>query len=225
MHVEEHVEDSELHVRTMLLLADLLPKLLTDFCVLITSVPFGMLFVWWLHRYTRGVYLVTALLVPLFPLAFGLSLCYGEGGICTIAKFPLLWQVLFMVFPLAMSGLWVYKLRKNWSLRASFESIIQAFKTATHALTEHYFVLILNPILFLGSMVLVNGPIVSFIWYAFSNGKIVPDYDVIYDPSKGCDQAMGGPCCKEEWPGWLAAYVTLACTVLLLLSFDSYLGY
>jgi hypothetical protein len=83
---------------------------------------------------------------------------------------------------------------------------------ATHALKDHFFLLILNAVLLLGSMVLVNGPIFSFIWYALNNGKVVPNFDVVNDPSKGCDQATGYPCCHEERPGWTAAYITLACT-------------
>lgn len=57
----------------------------------------------------------------------------------------------------------------------------------------------------------VNGPIVTFIWYALNNGKIAPNFDVVNDPSKGCDQATGYPCCQRESPEWLNAHVILAC--------------
>jgi hypothetical protein len=181
---------------------------------LVLTLPAGLLLIYLLRRYTRGVLLVSAPLMPLLPLGcsvYWITWCFGLNREFCVTSVRMSTHVFYIFNLPVISALLAFQLWQDWS-RDSFKITVQVFKMATHALKDHFFLLILNAVLLLGSMVLVNGPIFSFIWYALNNGKVVPNFDVVNDPSKGCDQATGYPCCHEERPGWTAAYITLACT-------------
>jgi len=175
-------------------------------CALLVTFPVGTFLFWLLRRYTRGVVLVANLLITLVPIGlciFWFTWCYGINGFCA-QVLDVGVQVIYAVFYSALTALSVYRLCKTWSGN-TFEASAQLLKMATDALKQHVLLLFLQPALFLGSLVLVNGPIFAFMWCALYNGKIVPNFDVVHA------QATGYPSCVERHPEWFTAYIRFAC--------------
>jgi len=173
-------------------------------CALLVAFPVGIFLVWLLRRYTRPVVLVTNPLTTLIPIGIGIfwfTWCYGINEFCAQVM-DVESQVIYAVFLVAVTAFSVFQLWKTWSGN-SLEASVQLLKMATDALKQHVFLLVLQPALFLGSLVLVNGPIFIFILCACYNGKIVPNFEA---------QATGYPSCVERRPEWFTAYYTLACT-------------
>lgn len=179
------------------------------------TIPLSLLLVSLLRRYTRPLLLLFAPFMPLLFLGLGLFWFLGIGLLCfweyseacaTVRERTHITSVLYLP---VVSALLAYELRKNWT-GSAVENAVEALKMATGFWKEHFVLLVVNPLLLMGAMVVVNGPIFTFMWHAFNVGEIVPDFDVVNDPLKGCELAAGSLCCRAERPGWVYAYITFA---------------
>lgn len=177
---------------------------------LVAAFPTGFFLFWLLRRCTRGVVLMLSPLVALIPVVLcvgWVTWCYGLSESCT-AVIPLGIQVFYLAWFPFLAALSVYRLWQSWS-ENTFEALVQILKMATDALVQNFWLLVLQPVLFVVSLGLLIVPIFGFLWYAIWNGTIVPNIEAVHDHA--CDIATGFPCCVERRSDWVTAYVYLAC--------------
>lgn len=181
---------------------------------LVLVFPLGLAVLWLLHRYTREIVLAVLALMCAIPVTVGVVLstvCLTSKTACseaTIVNSPMSIQFAVVICVSLVMLVQFVVVCKN---RSRLDLTIQILQTALRALKQNLSLLLLNPVLFL-AMVVVNAPIVVFTFYAYGNGRVAPDFDVVRDPSHGCSQATGAPCCQFKQAGWVTPYLVLACT-------------
>lgn len=184
---------------------------------LVLVFPLGLAVLWLLHRYTREIVLAVLALMCAIPVTVGVVLstvCLTSKTACseaTIVNSPMSIQFAVVICVSLVMLVQFVVVCKN---RSRLDLTIQILQTALRALKQNLSLLLLNPVLFL-AMVVVNAPIVVFTFYAYGNGRVAPDFDVVRDPSHGCSQATGAPCCQFKQAGWVTPYLVLAYVVEL----------
>lgn len=175
--------------------------------------PMGFSLLYLLHRYTRAILFAILALMCIIPVAFALvasSICLTSHT-CSVMSTSERLTSAFLCFAAFVTFLQFLVVCKN---RNRLDLTVQILKTSLQALKENFSLLALNPMLGLATVV-INTPIVVFMWYALLNGRVAPNYEAIRDGANGCSQATGAPCCYFKRSEWVTPYLILTGVAVL----------
>lgn len=167
---------------------------------LILSVPFVFLVLLLLKHYTKQIVYASLpffVIVPIFVNVYWFVVC-TMSSTCSDA-FPLAYRIFVLVFVFLMIGLIVWIFVVNWH---RIELTVKIIGVASTALSKNLGLFGTLPALTLG-LVVYYVPIVVFLIFSNSNGKIVPKED------------KGEYVCVWKQDSWVPAYYTLAILTML----------
>ena len=184
------------------------------------SGPIALFLLYLLRKYTKELVYATVPIFVLLPIALDLTwfiLCLRSiecrGEVDTKGQ-----AVLFGVI-LLMCALMIYVIYSNWD-RVDFT--VRVVKTSSEALNQNLALIFVLPGLSL-ALVVFCVPIITFMGFAYTNGKLVPNPDIIDHPAlyrapSLVEQHCGGadiPCCVWKPAAWVPYYMYLSGFALL----------
>lgn len=172
------------------------------FCV---PLALGMLF--FLRKYTKELVYATLPFFVLLPIALNITwfvLCQRDTE-CK-RNFDSSGQYALFGFIFLMCALMVYVIYSNWD---RIELTIRIVKTASEALNQNLALVFILPALTL-VLFLFCTPIITFMAYGYTNGKLVPNPDIVDHPETHCRQGTDNPCCVWEPALWVPYYLYLS---------------
>jgi hypothetical protein len=176
------------------------------------SGPFALGVLYLLREYTKELVYATLPFMVLLPIALNLAwfiLCQRNSE-CRAQFDPKGQSILFGII-LVFCALLVYVIYSNWD---RILLTIQVVKTSSEALFQNLALIFVLPSLSL-VLVVFCVPFVTFMAYAYTNGKLVPNPDMVEDPTRHCGGATDTPCCVWQPAPWVPYYMYLSGFALL----------
>lgn len=167
---------------------------------LILSVPFVFLVLLLLKHYTKQIVYASLpffVIVPIFVNVYWFVAC-TVSSTCSDA-FPLAYRIVVLIFVFLLIGVIVWIFVVNWH---RIELTVKVIGVASTALSKNLGLFGALPALTLG-LVVYYVPIVVFLIFSNSNGKIVPKKD------------NGDYVCVWKQDSWVPAYYTVAILTML----------
>lgn len=167
---------------------------------LVLSLPICLILLLLLKHYTKHLVYVSLpffLLIPIFFNVFWFVAC-TLSSTCS-QSFPLVYRVLVLIFVFLVVGVIVWIFVANWH---RIELTISIIGVAANALFSNLGLFLVLPLLSLG-LVVYYSPIVVFLVFARSNGKIV------------LRESGGKYSCVWKEDSWVPAYFALAILTML----------
>lgn len=174
---------------------------------LVLSGPFALGVLFLLRVYTKELVYATLPLIILLPIVLNLTwfiLCQRSEE-CLKEFDPAGQYVLFGII-LLMCALMIYVIYSNWD---RIQLTIRIVKTSSEALHQNLALLFVLPGLSL-VLVVFCVPFVIFIGYSYTNGKVVPNPDVLAGESIQCARGTDTPCCVWQTASWVPYYMYLS---------------
>ncbi|KAH9316720.1 hypothetical protein KI387_025347, partial [Taxus chinensis] len=178
---------------------------------LILSIPFLFIFLWLLNTFTKHIvyaFLPFFILIPIFMDVLWFVACEVNEH-CKESFSPLL-RISVFLFTFALCGIIVWIIYAN---RGLIELTIRVLHTASEALRRNMALLLVLPGLNL-LLFLYLVPIIVFLLFARSNGKIIPNPNIEVD-GYSCRVTGGVDCCVWRVEQWVPAYYGLAIFTLI----------
>ncbi|KAK9286270.1 hypothetical protein L1049_014658 [Liquidambar formosana] len=166
----------------------------------ILSVPFALLLLLLLKRYTKQIVYASLpffVVIPIFFNVYWFVACTVSSS-CSDA-FPLVYRILVLVLVFLIIGIIVWIIVVNWH---RIELTVKIIGVASEALWWNLGLFVVLPLLTLG-LVVYFAPIVVFLVYSRLNGKIVPR------------ESSGEYSCVWKQDSWVPAYYALAIVTML----------
>lgn len=183
------------------------PILITLGLTLALSGPLALGVLYLLRVYTKELVYATLPFIVLLPIALNLTwfiLC--QRNIECRTEFDSSGQYALFGIILLMCGLMVYVIYSNWE---RIELTIRVVKTSSQALHHNLALLFVLPSLSL-ALVVFCVPFVTFMGYAYTNGKLVTNPELVDHPSRPCARGTDTPCCVWEPAAWVPSYEYLS---------------
>lgn len=171
------------------------------------SGPLAIGVLYLLRVYTKELVYATLPFIVLLPIALNLTwfiLC--QRNIECRTEFDSTGQYALFGIILLMCGLMVYVIYSNWD---RIELTIRVVKTSSEALHHNLVLLVALPSLSLG-LVLFCVPFVAFMGYAYTNGELVVNPELVDHPTRQCARGTDTPCCVWEPAAWVQYYEYLS---------------
>ncbi|KAG0567489.1 hypothetical protein M758_7G139600 [Ceratodon purpureus] len=175
------------------------------------SGPFALGVLYLLRERTKELVYATLPFIVLLPIALNLTwfiLCQRSTE-CK-AQFDPKGQITLFGIILLMCILMIYVIYTSWD---RIQLTIRVVKTSSQALYQNLALIFILPSLSL-ALVVFCVPIVTFMGFAYTNGKLVPNPDMIEHPTRQCGGA-DTPCCVWEPAAWVPYYNYLSGFALL----------
>ncbi|KAJ7534453.1 hypothetical protein O6H91_13G095500 [Diphasiastrum complanatum] len=187
--------------------------LLTTLAVtVVLCVPLVLGLLWLLKTYMKELVYVSVPLLILVPLALDILwfvVCLKDDK-CHRSIDPSS-QIGIFLFVIALCGVFAWIIYANWD---RVELTIKIIRTASEALRSNLSLLFILPSLTVVLLIFLV-PILTFMAYAYMNGRLVPNPALDQQPSLPCGKGYGQDCCIWKTEGWVPAYQVLAAFTLL----------
>ena len=167
------------------------------------SAPFAWALLYLLRVYAKELVYATLPFLVLLPIALdvtGLILCLRSIECRT--EFDSKGQFAVFSVILLMCLLTVYVIYANWS---RIGMTIRVVKTSAEALHHNLVLLFVLPSLSV-LLVLFCAPFVVFMGYAYTNGELVTNPELVDHPTSQCARGTDTPCCVWEPAAWVMSY-------------------
>jgi hypothetical protein len=166
------------------------------------SGPLALAVLFLLRSYTKELVYATLPFIVLLPVALNLTwFIFCQLHIECRTEFDSSIQYAIFGTILFMCGLMAYVIYSNWD---RIEITIRVIKTSSEALYQNLALLFVLPSLSLG-LVAFCIPFVTFMNYAYANGKLVPNPESVDHPTRSTD----APCVWEP-AAWVPCYIYLS---------------
>ncbi|CAM6082743.1 unnamed protein product [Calypogeia fissa] len=174
---------------------------------LVVMAPVGFGFLYVLRKYAKEVVYVTIPFFVIIPAATAITLFVScsMSAACQSAYDPT-YRYFGLGLVLVLNVFYVWVLCRNWD---RVELTIRIIRTASEALHQNLALLLVLPALNVSYLLYVI-PAAFCLYFAYTNGKIVTNPEVVQDPDLVCGDRYGGrPCCVWETDSWVPAYFVL----------------
>lgn len=179
---------------------------------LVLSAPLAFFLLWLLRTYAKEFVYATMPLIVILPLVFNITwfvLCNKSEECKDSLSSNFRYSAFIFVFILNLLFVWVI-----FSNRERIELTIRILRTASEALYQNLSLLFVLPGLNLVYCIYLV-PAATFLYFAYTNGNIVVNPELVQDPELVCGPGTDMQCCVWQVDSWVPAYITLAIFVIL----------
>jgi hypothetical protein len=173
----------------------------------VLSAPFALCMLWLLRKKTKELVYASLPVFILLPVALNVTWFVGcQRDVECRRNFDFSAQLSLFLFVLLVCGLMIYVIYSNWD---RIQLTIRVVQTAAEALYQNLTLLFVLPLLSFALIGLCT-PLATFMVYAYTNGKLVPNPDILNHPQMPCGRGTDHPCCVWEPAGWVVPYLYLS---------------
>ncbi|CAK9869638.1 unnamed protein product [Sphagnum jensenii] len=173
----------------------------------VLSAPFALCMLWLLRKKTKELVYASLPVFILLPVALNVTWFVAcQRDVECRRNFDFSAQLSLFLFVLLVCGLMIYVIYSNWD---RIQLTIRVVQTAAEALYQNLTLLFVLPLLSFALIGLCT-PLATFMVYAYTNGKLVPNQDILNHPQMPCGRGTDHPCCVWEPTGWVVPYLYLS---------------
>jgi hypothetical protein len=173
----------------------------------VLSAPFALCMLWLLRKKTKELVYASLPVFILLPVALNVTWFVAcQRDVECRRNFDFSAQLSLFLFVLLVCGLMIYVIYSNWD---RIQLTIRVVQTAAEALYQNLTLLFVLPLLSFALIGLCT-PLATFMVYAYTNGKLVPNPDILNHPQMPCGRGTDHPCCVWEPAGWVVPYLYLS---------------
>ncbi|KAG6541686.1 hypothetical protein Mapa_016951 [Marchantia paleacea] len=187
------------------------PALYVFVTTLVLGLPVAYFVLWLLRTYTAELVYITLPFIVLIPLGISVAalfLCLSNEQ-CK-EQFSPTFQLICLGVIILLCAVFVWMIYANWD---RIELTIRIVRTAAVALHKNLGLVLVLP--GLGVVLLFYlVPAVIFMFYAYTNGEIVPNPELERHPELHCGET-GVDCCVWKTDSWVPVYLTLTAFAVL----------
>ncbi|BBM96897.1 hypothetical protein MPTK1_1g01410 [Marchantia polymorpha subsp. ruderalis] len=176
---------------------------------LVLGLPVAYFILWLLRTYTEELVYITLPFIALIPLGISVAtfvLCLRNEQ-CK-EQFSLTFQLLCLAVIILMCAVFVWTIYASWD---RVDLTIRIVRTAAVALHKNLGLVLVLPGLGV-ALLFYLVPAVIFMFYAYKNGKIVPNPELERHPNCGPTSV---DCCIWKQDSWVPVYLTLTTFAVL----------
>lgn len=174
---------------------------------LLLSGPLALGVLYLLRKHTTELVYATLPVFILGPIVANLTwFIWCQRSAECQRQIDLNWQLVAFGFIFIGIAIMIYVIYSNWS---RVQVTIRIVKTASEALHQNLALVFILPGLAF-ALVLFCIPFVTFMLYAYTNGKLITNPEILEKPDVHCAAGTDTPCCVWQPNAWVPYYMYLA---------------